>query len=127
MAATYLRASWGQGFRFPTIAEKYITTNAGGIMVTPNPDLKSEYGDSYEIGVKQGLIIGRFKGMVDFSGFLSRYQNMMEFSFLALKIWGFYFSLKMLVIHASKDLKSVHRVFSILVYIKFRWLVDIPI
>ncbi|MBK6352300.1 MAG: TonB-dependent receptor [Saprospiraceae bacterium] len=82
MAATYLRASWGQGFRFPTIAEKYITTNAGGIMVTPNPDLKSEYGDSYEIGVKQGLIIGRFKGMVDFSGFLSRYQNMMEFSLL---------------------------------------------
>jgi outer membrane receptor protein involved in Fe transport len=82
MAATYLRASWGQGFRFPTIAEKYITTNAGGVMVTPNPDLKSEYGDSYEIGIKQGVILGRFKGMVDLSGFLSRYQNMMEFSLL---------------------------------------------
>ncbi|MBK8642047.1 MAG: TonB-dependent receptor [Saprospiraceae bacterium] len=82
MAATYLRASWGQGFRFPTIAEKYITTNAGGVMVTPNPDLKSEYGDSYEIGIKQGIILGRFKGMVDLSGFLSRYQNMMEFSLL---------------------------------------------
>lgn len=36
--ATYIRASWGQGYRFPTIAEKYIETNAG-FPIRSNPDL----------------------------------------------------------------------------------------
>ncbi|MBK7873286.1 MAG: TonB-dependent receptor [Saprospiraceae bacterium] len=29
---TYLRASWGQGYRYPTIAEKYIVTDVGGFL-----------------------------------------------------------------------------------------------
>ena len=52
--ATYLRASYGQGYRFPTIAEKYITTDAG-FQINSNPDLESETGYSYELGVKQGF------------------------------------------------------------------------
>ena len=29
--ATFIRASWGQGYRFPSIAEKFIDTQAGGL------------------------------------------------------------------------------------------------
>ncbi|MCB0642068.1 MAG: TonB-dependent receptor, partial [Phaeodactylibacter sp.] len=78
--ATFLRASWGQGYRFPTIAEKYIFTDIGGAVVTPNPELTSETGWSAEIGLKQGYAIGNFNGFVDIAGFWSEYQNMLEFS-----------------------------------------------
>ena len=43
---TYLRASIGQGYRYPTIAEKYIFTDIGGANVIPNPELGSETGVS---------------------------------------------------------------------------------
>jgi len=29
---TYLRASWGQGYRYPTIAERYISTDVGDLL-----------------------------------------------------------------------------------------------
>lgn len=77
---TYLRASWGQGYRYPTIAEKYIFTDIGGANVVPNPDLNSETGFSYEVGLKQGFRVGAFNGFVDLSGFWTSYQDMMEFS-----------------------------------------------
>ncbi|MFM9949560.1 MAG: TonB-dependent receptor, partial [Saprospiraceae bacterium] len=32
---TFIRASWGQGYRYPTIAEKFIVTDAGGFFVLP--------------------------------------------------------------------------------------------
>lgn len=52
---TFLRASWGQGYRFPTIAEKYIVTDFGGATIGPNPDLQSETGWSTEVGLSKGL------------------------------------------------------------------------
>jgi len=42
--------------------------------------LTSETGFSTEIGIKQGFIVGGFNGFVDVSGFISEYQNMMEFN-----------------------------------------------
>ena len=77
--ATFMRASWGQGYRFPTIAEMFISTIAGGIPVVPNPFLTSETGWTSEIGVKQGLKIGNMQGFTDFALFWSEYDNMMEF------------------------------------------------
>jgi TonB-dependent SusC/RagA subfamily outer membrane receptor len=77
--ATFLRASWGQGYRFPTIAEMFISTQAGGIPVIPNPALTSETGWSTEFGVKQGFKIGGLVGFADASVFWSEYSNMMEF------------------------------------------------
>lgn len=77
---TYLRASWGQGYRYPTIAEKYIFTDIGGANVIPNPELGSETGVSYEIGLKQGFKLGAVSGFLDVSGFLTDYQDMLEFS-----------------------------------------------
>lgn len=77
--ATFFRASWGQGYRFPTVLEKFISTTAGGITVAPNPGLVSETGWSAEIGVKQGFKIGKWQGFLDVAGFWSEYDNMMEF------------------------------------------------
>ena len=77
---TYLRASIGEGYRYPTIAEKYIFTDIGGANVIPNPELGSETGVSYEVGLKQGFKVGAVSGFLDVSGFLTDYQDMLEFS-----------------------------------------------
>lgn len=78
---TFIRASWGQGYRFPTIAEKYISTNVSAFKIYPNPELESETGWSAEVGLKQGLAIGKWQAFADVSGFMQRYFNMMEFTF----------------------------------------------
>lgn len=79
--ATYLRGSFGQGYRFPTVAEKYISTSLGAINIFPNDTLTSETGWSTEIGVKQGFKIGNFKGYFDAVYYWMEYNNMMEFIF----------------------------------------------
>jgi outer membrane receptor protein involved in Fe transport len=82
---TYLRASAGQGYRFPSIAEKFIRTSVGSIIIYPNSDLEAEKGFSMEAGIKQGLKIGKWKGYADFAVFRNEYDNMMEFAFAQ---WG---------------------------------------
>lgn len=77
--ATFVRASWGQGYRFPTVLEKFISTPAAGITIAPNPELVSETGWSAEIGIKQGFKIGKWQGFLDIAGFWTEYTNMMEF------------------------------------------------
>jgi outer membrane cobalamin receptor len=79
--ATYFRASFGQGYRFPTIAEKFITTDFGVAVIVPNTKLTSESGWTSEIGVKQGFKLSNWSGFVDLTGFISEYTNMMEFTF----------------------------------------------
>lgn len=80
--ATFLRSSWGQGYRFPSIAELFIETEVtDGIYVYQNPQLKPESGWSSEIAIKQGFKIGDWIGYVDLAAFMMEYENMMEFSF----------------------------------------------
>lgn len=78
---TFLRLSYGQGYRFPTIAEKYIKTSLGTLNIFPNPDLKPETGWNAELGVKQGVKLGNWNGYLDVAGFWTEYSNMMEFTF----------------------------------------------
>jgi outer membrane receptor protein involved in Fe transport len=84
-AATYLRSSIGQGYRFPSIAEQYVSTTVGAFGIYPNDSLSPEKGVSMEIGVKQGLHIGSWHGYADVAFFINRYENMMEFAFAR---WG---------------------------------------
>ena len=84
MEYTYIRASYGQGYRFPSIAEKYISTFVGGLNIFPNAQIQPEYGWSAEIGIKQGFKIKNFQGYLDVAGFLTQYEDMMEF------VFGFY-------------------------------------
>jgi len=79
--ATFFRASFGQGYRFPTMAEKFTSANVGAIWIYPNEDLEPESGWSAEIGFKQGFKIGAWKGFIDGAAFWMRYDNMMEFTF----------------------------------------------
>ena len=79
--ATWLRASFGQGFRFPTIAEKFIRTGLGQLQVYPNNDLKPETAVNIEAGLKQGIQIGAFRGFVDVAGFFQEYEDFIEFTF----------------------------------------------
>lgn len=79
--ATFLRASYGQGYRFPSIAEKFIVTGLGAIKIYPNPDLKSETSENLEFGIKQGFKIRSFKGFVDLSVFQQNFNNFIEFTF----------------------------------------------
>jgi iron complex outermembrane receptor protein len=85
MQETYLRVSYGQGTRFPTIAERYISTNLGAIGVFDNPDLQPESGWNAEIGLKQGIKFAKFYGYIDIAGFLQEYENTVEYLF---GIWG---------------------------------------
>jgi outer membrane receptor protein involved in Fe transport len=44
------RASVGRGFRAATIAERFVTTQAFGFQVIPNPSLRPETAWSFELG-----------------------------------------------------------------------------
>ncbi|HTO38875.1 MAG TPA: TonB-dependent receptor [Brumimicrobium sp.] len=81
---THIRASFGQAYRFPSIAERFASTSVGALNIFPNANLQPESGWSAEIGAKQGFKIGNFKGFIDVAGFINEYKNMMEFTF------GFY-------------------------------------
>ena len=79
---THLRASFGQGIRYPSVAERYTQTSVGALNIFPNQNLKPETGWAAEIGIKQVVKIGKkWKGIIDVSGFINQYDNMMEFTF----------------------------------------------
>ena len=79
--ATWLRASWGQGFRIPSIGETRIIEDlVDGIFVLPNIDLQTERSWNLEMGVKQGFQIGSFTGYVDLALFWQEFsENLIEY------------------------------------------------
>ena len=79
--STFIRASFGQGYRFPSIAETYTATTIGLLNVFPNPDLEPETSWSAELGARQGFRIGRWRGFIDAALFWNEYQDMIEFTF----------------------------------------------
>ena len=80
--ATHLRASFGQGVRFPSIAERFVSTSVGGLTIFKNPNLKPEKGWSSELGFKQLIKLGSsWKGFLDVAAFINEYSNMTEFTF----------------------------------------------
>jgi outer membrane receptor protein involved in Fe transport len=81
---TFLRASFGQGYRYPSIAEKYANTTLGTITIFPDPFVKAESGWSSEAGIMQEIHKGNLNGQVDLAFFYSQNSNMIEYLF------GFY-------------------------------------
>lgn len=79
--ATFLRASFGQGFRFPTIGERYILTSVGQLNIYPNPGLEPETSVNVEVGAKQGFRIGGFTGYLDAVVFRQDLDRYVEFTF----------------------------------------------
>lgn len=82
--STHLRTSFGQGVRFPSVAERYAATSSGGVVIFPNPRLDPEKGWAAELGIKQVLKLGDWVGMIDLAGFVNQYSQMIEYTF------GFY-------------------------------------
>jgi outer membrane cobalamin receptor len=78
---TFLRGSFGQGYRYPSIAEKYASNTIGTINIFPNPYIEPESGWTAEVGIKQGIILGETKGQADVSVFMSQNINMIEYIF----------------------------------------------
>lgn len=76
------RASYGQGYRYPSLTERFVETTFGVFSIFSNPKLQPETGWSAELGYKQGFALGSFKGFLDLSAFVSEYKNMIEFTFL---------------------------------------------
>jgi len=72
---TSLRASFGRGFRVPSVAEAFISAGVSGLTVVPNENLKPEQSYSYEVGISQRL--GSI-GVFDFAAFSADYDNLIE-------------------------------------------------
>lgn len=87
---TNVRLSAGQAFRAPSIAERYTSTTGGGIIVEPNPNIKSEKGFSMELALRQGFRFNNLKfkgqGYIDVAAFRMQYDNMVEFGLKELNI-----------------------------------------
>lgn len=76
---TFLRTSFGQAYRLPSIGERFIDDEFSILNIFPNPGLLPEKGWSYELGVKQGIKISKWMGYFDFSVFWSEYQDFVEY------------------------------------------------
>lgn len=78
---TFLRASFGQGYRYPSIAEKHATTTLGSVRIFPSPGVRAESGWSAETGVMQGFMVGEIRGEGDLALFFSQNSDMIEYIF----------------------------------------------
>lgn len=78
---TFLRLSYGQGYRFPSITERYIKTSAGSFAVFDNPSLQPESSWNTEIGIKQMFKFKNYYGYLDLAGFIQEYTNTIEYLF----------------------------------------------
>ncbi len=79
--ASFFRTSFGQGYRFPSVAEKFADANVGGLKIFPNPTLEPERGWAAEIGAKQGFSLGKLVGFADLALYWTEYNNMIEYTF----------------------------------------------
>ena len=77
---TSFRASFGEGYRYPTIGEKFISLTVGNFGFYPNPKLKPETSWNAEVGVKQPFQFFDFRGEADVCYFHQDYKNYIEFS-----------------------------------------------
>ncbi len=71
----------GQGVRIPSIAERFVQTQAGGLKIFPNPDLRPERGWAGEVGLRQAFRWRSWKGLYEGAAFAMDYRDMIEFRF----------------------------------------------
>ena len=81
LKGTWIRTSIGDGFRYPSITERYISDKAGLFGIFPNPNLLPETSKNFEVGIKQGFKIGDCMGYLDVAGFQQNYHNTIEYLF----------------------------------------------
>jgi outer membrane receptor protein involved in Fe transport len=78
---TYLRTNYSEGYRVPSISEKYVEDKISFLSVLPNPTLVPEKGWTAEVGIQQGFKIAGFVGSLDFAVFMQDYDSMIDYKF----------------------------------------------
>lgn len=78
---TFFRTSFGQGFRYPSIAERHASTTLGAVKIFPNPYIEPESGWNAEAGMKQGFKKSGLSGSIDIAVFYMQNKNMIEYVF----------------------------------------------
>lgn len=78
---SFIRTSFGQGYRYPSIAEKHAYTNVGAIKIFPNEAIKAEKGWSAELGLKRSIIGDLLSGEFDIALYYSQNRDMIEYVF----------------------------------------------
>lgn len=82
--ATFVRASFGQSYRLPTIAERYLSEDLNPqVRVIPNRELTAEKGMSAEIGLKQIVAVSKWQAFLDFSYFYQQYRDLVQYGFVS--------------------------------------------
>lgn len=76
-----IRASWGQGFRSPSIIERYVTASLGALNFFANPALRPENGWNAELAYKKLIVKSNIEAYFDVSLFWNEYYDMTEFVF----------------------------------------------
>jgi outer membrane receptor protein involved in Fe transport len=83
----FIRTSFGSGFRFPSLAERFINepipiqnSPVGPVNIFPNPDVKPEIGWSAEIAYRRTFKTPTFRMYADFALFWMEYTDMVEFT-----------------------------------------------
>ena len=56
-----LSASWGSAYRMPTVTELYQAITTGTVLSVPNPNLKPEHANSYELAAERKTEDGRVR------------------------------------------------------------------
>ncbi len=79
--AGFLRMSYGEGYRFPSIGESFISTAVGDVRIYPNNQLDPESGWNIELGYKQFFEYRNLKGYADLAWYKMRINDMLEFTF----------------------------------------------
>lgn len=82
---TFLKASYGEAIRFPSLLEKYFQRNAGEITFLPNRELEPEKGWTGEVGIIHKFKLGQWNFSTEINAFMMKFQNMTELGF---GIWG---------------------------------------
>ena len=78
-----LRAAYGQGFRVPSLGERFVNDRAF-LPIVPNLDLRPEVSTSYEVGLRSLMpLTRRFRTQADVAVFWNNYRRLVEPTFIA--------------------------------------------
>ncbi|MBX7226459.1 MAG: TonB-dependent receptor [Chitinophagales bacterium] len=76
---SFLRFNIGQAYRFPTLAERYVSEKLGPINIFPNPDVTPEFGWTSELGYEKKIKLPKYEASYDLAFFWQEYTDMIEF------------------------------------------------
>jgi len=80
---SFIRASFGQSYRLPTIAERYLDEDLNPqVRIIPNSALIAEKGLSAELGLKQLVALSDWQAYIDFSYFYQQYRDLVQYGFV---------------------------------------------